>query len=341
MSNNLRKSSPLYHMVAKKRSCLDSLNCTVYTANTVEKYLEHLLPSAIHWGSAKRGDLGFRGQPSSTWSLIPKAFRTDQLIGYDSDASTPRPTRVVPQAQAEFRAVSQFVRAADISGLEVTEQGGRLLLQDDPSKIFNDRDWQYSWPKEEILETLALAQHHGVPTRLLDFTEDPLTAAYFAATYAWNPQKRARITGKDRRYLAVWVVDLRFIRSLNRIPGRYPERIAEIRVPRANNSYLHAQHGFFLMDRGANDVMGQGELLSIDKAIADRANFWHNGKRLAWKRTSPTWFDELPIRQVRLSTKHTSALLRELANRGVTRATLMPNLDRVVESLEIERSVLN
>ena len=311
----------------------------IHTAKSVQAFLDYLHPGATHWHSAKRGDLAYRGQSSHIWRLVPKAFRTGQLIGYESDAKVATLTRVVPQAQAEFRAVRKFVTTSDTSGLQITEAGGRLLLQNNPHHIFNDPNWEYTWPQDQILETLALAQHHGVPTRLLDFTEDPIVATYFAASLAWDPKKRKRITGRDRRYLTVWVIDLRFIRAINGIGGRYPERIGEIRVPRANNSYLHAQFAFFLIDRGANDVMTVNKSLSLDQAAVDRARFWNVGNRLGGKGIKKTWFDEIPIRQVRLNTNFTGELLRELENRGVTKSSVMPSLDRVVEDLEFRRSI--
>lgn len=57
------------------------------------------------------------------------------------------------------------------------------------------------WPPPELYEALAIAQHHGVPTRLLDFSYDPLVAAFFAAE---NPEL-------DVRKIAVWCVDLEAI----------------------------------------------------------------------------------------------------------------------------------
>ena len=310
----------------------------IHFAESVLEFLDYLLVSAPHWQSAKRGDIAFRGQASSEWPLYPKAFRKNQTVGYEEGAQQDFLSKVVDQAQAEFNAVHQFVVAADTAGLPITETGARLLLQENPRHIFDDPNWEYSWPKNEIVEILALAQHHGVPTRLLDFTEDPWVAAYFAGSSAWerDPLPEAE---EGTAQLSVWTIDLRFVRAVGSISHRYPERIAEVRVPRANNSYLNAQFGFFLMDRGANDVMARGEPLSIDRAVVTRASFWGAGRRLAKYGIEPTWFDNVPVRQVNLPAHFTVELLKELANRGITKGSLMPNLDRIVESLELQRAL--
>ena len=315
--------------------------CSVHTAGSVKDFLDYLLPSAPQWNSANRGDLAYRGQASSQWPLLPAAFRAGPKIGYEPRAATQRLDRVVLQSQAEFHAVREFVKTADRSGLPITAAGARLLPEDDPRDIFGDQHWAYRWPAAEILESVALAQHHGIPTRLLDFTEDPLVGAFFAAFSAWDLKKRQTVAENHRSHLAVWVIDLRFVRALNRIRSRYPERIGEVRVPRANNTYLHAQSGFFLIDRGANDVMTLGGSLSIDQVAVESAQFWHNGNRLASRRIRRTWFDEIPIKQVRLPANQTLALLVELEKHGVTKSSLMPSLDRVADSLEFRQSFMN
>ncbi len=78
------------------------------------------------------------------------------------------------------------------------------VLYDKESRIlrnFRRRSSQYlSNPPaaDELLEWIALLQHHGAPTRMLDFTHSLYVAAFFAMEYATDD---AAIWGVDHRLL--------------------------------------------------------------------------------------------------------------------------------------------
>src|SRR5919197_1135246 len=56
------------------------------------------------------------------------------------------------------------------------------------------------------IDILSLMQHHGTPTRLLDFTHSPLIAAYFALRDA-------------RGDSAIWVIDTEFLSNKQKTEG--------------------------------------------------------------------------------------------------------------------------
>ena len=151
----------------------------------------------------------FRGHADETWSLVPRLGRVAPPRG-----STLRETESRMFLEFKRRAIPHFVQR--------------------PSS-----DWEW----------LAIAQHNGLPTRLLDWTGNPLAALWFAVNQDVGKRGRG----------GVWILHAfedDYVDSLPNGRGASPFGIAEgTRVfrPEHSSPRITAQDGWFTLHHLRNE----------------------------------------------------------------------------------------
>ena len=209
--------------------------------------------------------------------------------------------------------VRAFVNLADQVGLNVprdsfNEIWNKPFLFPDLAEIAvrSGRNLTDLDPEEFTSIGYALARHHRVPTRLLDFTYRPLVAAFFAA----HTDEEKKIGDVDR-HIIVWAV------SQNALQDTY---LKLVKHRRGEIGFLQSQEGAFVLDTLANEKHWfAGDWLPFEFYIKDMVN-----ENKAYK--------------FALSYSLRLQLLKLLALKGISMASLMPSFDNVWRYLSDDQS---
>ncbi|MDB5197708.1 MAG: hypothetical protein JWP88_2079 [Flaviaesturariibacter sp.] len=228
----------------------------------------------------------FRGQASAGWGLQNAIERTDFINLYKG-------------IEADF--VAEFQR------------GARNYLTRDQIP-------------EHLIEWLALMQHHGAPTRLLDFSKSPFIAAFFGFEIAnFIPETS----------VSIWAIHLPFLKTkaLEKLAKHYSDTVKEekkfvdealfekifydntcslifpVEPFRMNRRYSLQQSIFISTGNAAEPFMQQLDFLEADMA-----------------RT---------VIKIELPSALQKEVLRDLQKMNLSRASLFPDLDGYAGALRL------
>jgi hypothetical protein len=288
---------------------------------TVEEFWAFLSPVGPHfWANSSL----FRGQRDSSWNLIPSIFRPDVLERYERPSFKLDRGDERSMLQFECELLSDFISACDARGLVIpgdTHDARRVIEELSFDGQVAGR--LKKWPGPAICPIIALAQHHGIPTRLLDVTSQPYVAAYFAAASAVEHLLALSDKSKRDTYLREQRLS---VHAMNYSILHVSAGVRCIKVPGSTSPNVSAQSGaFIVLDRVDGEDTRSNGAPSIEAKLTNIA-------RLSNTTGSPVGTPQLW--KVTLPINCAGALLDWCVRHGIHRASMFPGYDGAAERVK-------
>ena len=161
-------------------------------------------------------------------------------------------------------------------------------------------------------EAIFLARHHGLPTRLLDWTANALYALYFACREEWESDGR------------VWAL-------LRRQDDTHDRDAFELAAHSTERSLFDSFDDPSI--KIVHPIFNSPRLLAQDGAFTIHSDPWKTMEGLAGHSFAEKNLDVEKLYRWDISRRHKVRILEELSGLGITDRSVFPDLDGVAKSL--------